>query len=102
MQPLIPPENISTKFLAAGRKYIHIGLEGTATGLDDGSSGGGSQLAFNAGAMLFTNNSGSNPLRRVWWVYESNEEIGRLLKWLDPRDADERWVARHDTRHNIT
>ena len=28
MQPLIPPENISTKFLAAGRKYIHMGLEG--------------------------------------------------------------------------
>ena len=32
MQPLIPPENISTKFLAAGRKYIHMGLEGRWSG----------------------------------------------------------------------
>ena len=74
-----------------------MGLPGIAPGLEDTSSSGtgngsgaGSQLAFNASAMLVTNNGGGNPLRRVWWVYERAEEIGRLVKWLDPRDQDER------------
>jgi hypothetical protein len=61
MQPLILPEEHSSKFLHTGRKYIPY-----------------SNIS-NHGDI---NNDNDN---RIWWVYETDVEIGRVIKWLNGR-----------------
>lgn len=61
MQPLILPEEHSSKFLHAGRKYIPY------------------SNMINNGDI---NNDNDN---RIWWVYETDVEIGRVIKWLNGR-----------------
>jgi len=94
-QPLIPPElsgcQVSAKFLEAGRKYISIGLEDVpATATDSAAPA----LVFSAPAMVRSHNAGGNPYNRTWWVYERPTDVGRLIRWLDPRDPDERLLRR--------
>lgn len=68
MQPLIAPEEHSSGFLNTGRKYISY----NNSGVNDSSS---------SGTNLF-NKSKDN---RIWWVYESDIEIGRVIQWLNGR-----------------
>jgi hypothetical protein len=61
-QPLILPEEHSTKFLYTGRKYI----------------------SYNNG--IGSNGDVKNDKdNRIWWVYETDVEIGRVIQWLNGR-----------------
>jgi hypothetical protein len=56
-QPLILPEEHSSKFLYTGRKYI----------------------SYNSGQIKDDKDN------RIWWVYETDVEIGRVIQWLNGR-----------------
>ena len=78
MQPLIAPEEHSAKFLLAGAKYISSSSSSSASVEGQESS----TIAYKSLSQLNDVSMNNNDTVRLWWVYEKESDIGRLINWL--------------------
>ena len=75
MQPLIAPEEHSSKFLSAGSKYL------------SSSSSTSTSASFEGQEYILNDSDANNSTQsvRLWWMYEKESDIGRLISGLDTR-----------------
>lgn len=80
MQPLIAPEEHSAKFLLAGAKYISSSSSSSSSASVEGQES--STIAYKSLSQLNELSMNNNDTVRLWWVYEKESDIGRLINWL--------------------
>ena len=79
MQPLIAPEEHSSRFLMSGLKYIS---PSSTTLLESNSSGSHYSTLSNIVKNNLSQVEKVSQLRH-WWVYEREQDVGGLIAWLN-------------------
>ena len=76
MQPLIAPEEHSSKFLRAATKYICPSFSPFLEGSED---------QFTALSNNIKNNTNNGDCKLYWWMLEDEVEIGSVISGLNTR-----------------
>ena len=95
MQPLIAPEEHSSKFLMSGLKYIS---PSSSTLLDNNSSVNYYSTLSN---IVKNNLSQVEKVSQLshWWVYEREQDVGGLIAWLNIKYVIRFILSRYLFRH---
>jgi hypothetical protein len=95
MQPLIAPEEHSSKFLMSGLKYIS---PSSTTLLDNNSSSRHYSTLSNIVKNNLSQVDNVSQLRH-WWVYEKEQDVGGLIAWLNIKYVRHSLPRRCNTQH---
>ena len=97
MQPLIAPEEHSARFLQAGCRYINTTSSSSSApsfpfspsfspSFPSSSSSSSVEGRDVHGTNAYSlTGGGGGEVRRSWWVYEREADVGRVIRWLDAR-----------------